>query len=95
MATGTHNLVREALKNKNPALFNSLQTSGKLNEFVTETAEEISSQIVTRVQEMRRQNKWDNLPPMELAQHLKAADATAREIVLSEMLEFPQDETSR
>ena len=93
--SNTPSLVREALKHKSPALFSSLQHSGKLNEFVQETADEIASQIVSLVHQMRMHGKWDSLPPMELAQNLKMADATAREIVLAEMLEFPQDETSR
>lgn len=88
----TDKLVRLALKDKNPALYRDLQARGELETFVTETADEIRERIVSMVQEMRRANKWDNLDPMELVQNLTAANATAREIVLAEMLEFPQDD---
>lgn len=91
----TLNLVKTALKEKNPALYRDLQSRGELAKFLTETADEIANRIVSMVQEMRRANKWDSLDPMTLARNLKAADATAREIVLAEMLEFPLDETSR
>jgi hypothetical protein len=87
--------VRLALKDKNPALFKELSATGKLAGFVTETADQISERAVSMMQEMRLAKKWDNLDPMTLAQNLKAAHATAREIALAEMLEFPQGEPSR
>ena len=41
-----YDLVKAALKEKNPALYKELAASGKLNEFVRERADEIRSATV-------------------------------------------------
>lgn len=89
-----HELVKEALKEKAPALHKSLQATGKLNEYATDLAQQIHSEINTMTAEDRRRGKWDKLPPMELVGKLNQARALNREKVLADMLEFPQDETS-
>jgi uncharacterized protein YjgD (DUF1641 family) len=89
------NLVLTALKEKAPGLHRDLQAGGRLAEFVQERAEEMQAQIVSMTQAQRAKEKWDRLGPMECAAKMKQADALNREIVFSEMLEFPQDETSR
>lgn len=92
----TVDLVRNALKEQNPSLFNSLQHSGRLNEFLEERTDEIKTAVHNRQLEIAKaQGMAENTPPMERAGILKMADALAREEVFAEMLEFPQDETSR
>ena len=88
----TENLVREALKEKNPALFKELSATGQLSQFVTETADEIRQQITDGAMAMMFKQGWNSLPPMERVQKMNAAQAMMREIVLAEMLEFPQDD---
>ena len=88
----THNLVREALKEKNLALFKELSATGQLSQFVTETADEIRQQITGGAMAMMFKQGWNSLPPMERVQKMNAAQAMMREIVLAEMLEFPQDD---
>lgn len=87
-------LIKEALKLKAPALFQSLTKAGKLNEFVQDLADQISSQVVTLTQTQRIKGGWDKLGPMECAARMRTASSLNREIVLAEMLEFPQDGTS-
>ena len=43
----TYDLVKAALKDKNPALYKELAASGELNQFVMERAGEIRSATVT------------------------------------------------
>jgi hypothetical protein len=90
----TYDLVKSALKDKNPALFKSLMASGELHPFVTERADEIQDEIATLTMELSSKARKAAADPMELAQILKGYDAMAREIVLAEMLEFPQDDIS-
>jgi hypothetical protein len=85
-------LVRQALKEKSPTLYRRLAESGELDEFVTTRAEEISDAVVSMTMEQRRKEKWDRLGPVECAEKLEVASALNREIVLAEMLEFPQDD---
>ena len=86
--------VRLALKDKNPALFKSLTASGELHTFVMERADEIQDEIAALTMELSAKARKTAADPMELAQILKGYDAMAREIVLAEMLEFPQDDIS-
>ena len=86
------NVVRLAMKDRAPALYADLESSGKLTSFVKDRAEEIASQIVSMTQNQRISEKWDSLGPMECAARIKQADSMNREIVLSEMLEFPTDD---
>jgi len=88
------NLVKEALKAKAPALHKDLARLGKLTEYVRDLADEINSQVVSMTQQDRARGKWDDLGPMECAAKMKMADVLNQETVLSEMLQFPQDETS-
>lgn len=88
----TYSLVKEALKEKNPALFKELSASGELHQFVTERADEIDSETVTLMMELSAKARKETSDPMEVAQLLKGYEAMATEIVLAEMLEFPQDD---
>jgi hypothetical protein len=91
----TEKIVLAALKEKSPALHRQLADSGKLRDFLTDQAEEIDSQIGTLMMELAAKqgaNKAKSLP--EKAGILKACESMATEIVLAEMLDFPQDETS-
>ncbi len=90
-----YNLVLEALKNKAPALHKSLEASGKLREYVQDLAEQINSQVVSLTQAQRAQQGWDKLGPLECAARMRMADSLNLELVLAQLLEFPQDETSR
>lgn len=85
--------VSLALKDKNLALYKELAASGQLNEYVTNLADEIQSEIVSLTQEQRIKGKWDRLGPMECASKMKVAHSLNRELVLAQMLEFPQDTT--
>ena len=90
----TANLVKAALKNKNPDLHRSLQQKGELNAFAVDLADQISEQVVTLTQAQRIKEGWDKLGPMECAARMRTASSLNRELVLAEMLEFPQDQTS-
>ncbi len=91
----TQSLVKAALKEKNPALFSSLQHSGKLNEFLDERTDEIKTAVHNRqLQIAKSQGMTESAPYLERVGILKMADALAREEVFAEMLEFPRDETS-
>ena len=90
-------LVCKALKDKNPALHKQLADSGKLTEFVSNLAEQINEQIVTLAVEIANKNGMSRKPERSLldkAGILKQAESLATEIVLAEMLDFPQDEAS-
>ncbi len=96
MATPTENLVRLALQDKAPHLFKDLAASGGLNAFVKDKAEEISSLTTSLAHRMANQfgySKTDD--PMERQRIMNGVLPQAREVVLAEQLEFPQDETSR
>ena len=88
----TYDLVKAALKDKNPALYKSLAASGELNQFVTERADEIQDEIATLTMELSAKARKETSDPMEIAQLLKGYDSIAQETVLAEMLEFPQDD---
>ena len=47
-------LVKAAMKDKAPALHQSLQAAGKLNEYATDLASQISSETVSLTQAQRR-----------------------------------------
>jgi len=91
--SNTLNLVRAALKDKNPSLYQELSKAGSLSTFLEERTDEIQDQITSLMMEIRAKGNWESLPLPELAANLKMAHAQATEIVLAEMLEFPQDET--
>lgn len=91
----TYNLVKDALKAKAPSLHNALAAKGQLTQYVADLAEEISDQVVTLTQQDRARGKWDDLGPVECAAKMRMASSLNRELVLAQMLEFPQDETSR
>ena len=84
--------MKAALKDKNPALFKELSASGELHQFVTERADEIQDEIATLTMELSAKARKATSDPMEVAQILKGYDSMAREIVLADMLEFPQDD---
>jgi uncharacterized protein Smg (DUF494 family) len=90
----TYNLILQALKDKAPSTFRSLQSSGKLHQYARELADQVGSQVVQMNMADAQRLGWDKLGPMERVKRLKAADAQNREIVLHDLLEFPQDETS-
>ena len=88
----TYDLVKAALKEKNPALFKELAASGELHRFVLERSEAIKSEIVTLTMELSAKAEKEASGPMDVAQIFKGYDSMAREIVLSQMLDFPQDD---
>lgn len=96
--TSTHNLVRDALKDKSPALFKELQMRGGLNDFLSEKAEEVQDAIHNREREIAQAQGYNQLlltDPMKAAGVMKMASALAREEVFAEMLEFLSLETSQ
>ena len=88
----TYSLVKAALKEKNPALFKELSASGELHQFVMERADEIDSAIVTLTMELSNKARMAAKNPMEVAELLKGYEAMAKEVVLADLLEFPQDD---
>ena len=90
----TITLVKDAIKEKAPALYRSLAASGQLNEYAQDLADQISSQVVTLTQAQRIKEGWDKLGPVECAARMRMASSLNREAVLADLLEFPQDETS-
>ena len=88
-----HNLVKDALKEKAPALHKSLSDSGKLNQYVADLAQQMQSEINSLTDLDSQRNGWSKLDPMERVGKLNQAKALNREKVLAEMLEFPQDGT--
>jgi hypothetical protein len=89
----TVNLVKQAIKDKAPALHRQLSARGELNQYATNLAEEISSQVVTLTQAQRVRQGWDKLGPMQCAANMRMASSLNRELVLAQMLEFPSDKT--
>jgi hypothetical protein len=90
----TVNLVKQAIKDKAPALHRQLSARGELNQYATDLAEEISSQVVTLTMAQRVKGGWDKLGPLECAAKMRIASSLNRELVLAEMLELPSDETT-
>ena len=90
----THNLVKDALKAKAPSLHKSLVATGQLSQYAADLADQISDQVVTLTQAQRIKEGWDKLGPAECAAKMRTASSLNRELVLAQMLEFPQDETS-
>lgn len=93
-----HNLVHEALKDKNPTLLKELQARGGLNDFLEERTAEIQDAIQNRAREIAQWQGYDQLlqtEPMKAVGVMNMALGLAREEVLAEMLEFPRDETSQ
>ncbi|CQR43104.1 hypothetical protein THICB3320147 [Thiomonas sp. CB3] len=88
------NLILQALKDKAPSTFRSLQSSGKLRQYVSDLDEQVSSQVVQMNMADAQRLGWNKLGPMERAKLLKAAHAQNLEIVLHDLLEFLPDETS-
>lgn len=90
----TPQMVKQALKDRNPALFRSLEKAGELHKFAVDLSDEINGTIVDKVQDARLKGKWDKLGPMECVRLMNAEKLMVSEAVHAEMLEFPQDETS-
>jgi hypothetical protein len=84
-------IVREALKSKAPGLYADLSRSGELEAFVKERALEIKEGMHLARTRLIAQRKVSFLTDyMEKVQMLTEIDRTAREVVLRELLEFPQ-----
>lgn len=93
----TEKLVLAALKEKNPALHRQLERSGKLREYVSDLAGEISDQRTTLTMEIASKHGLQaaqKTDPIKAVGIMNMADKLATETVLAEMLDFPQDETS-
>ena len=91
-------MVLQALKEKNPALHRELERSGKLAAYISDLDDEINEQIATLTMQIASKNGLHQTPErpyLEKVGILNMADSMATEVVLSEMLEFPQDETSQ
>jgi plasmid replication initiation protein len=89
-----HNLVKETLKAKAPALHKEMEAKGTLTAFVRDAAEEISGLVTTATQAQRKLGKWDSLGPMESAARMRAADLMNQEQALAEWVESLPAETS-
>lgn len=86
--------VLTALKEKNPSLHRQLTEQGKLRAFLADQSEQINDQIATLAVHLASRQGADKAKSLpEKAGIHKTADAMATEIVLAEMLDFPQDET--
>ncbi len=93
----TTTLVKTALQQKNPALYKTLSDKGELNSYVMDLADQISSEVVTLGMEIAQKNGYSKTlltDPMKAVGIMNQSKALAREQVYSQMLEFPQDETS-
>lgn len=90
----THNLVKQAIKEKAPELHKSLQASGQLNQYATDLSDQMRLEVNSLAMQDHQQHRWDKLDPLERAKNLNMAKALHRETVLSQMLELPQDGTS-
>lgn len=89
----TDQLVMEALKHKAPQLMAELQASGNLEEYVSNLTEEIPLEIGSLSMTIAKKQGYDQ--ESDFAKRvgiLNSATQVAREIVLAEMLEFPQEE---
>jgi hypothetical protein len=94
----TINVVKEAVKDKAPALFKELSAKGELNRFAADLAGQISEAVSIRSREIAQKQGYSKLmqsDPMKAVGVMNSAMALAREEVFANMLEFPQDETSR
>lgn len=96
--TSLQTLVRDALKDKNPALYKELQAQGGLNDFLAERTQEIQDAVHNRAREIALAQGYNELlksDPMRAVGVMNMALGLAREEVFAEMLEFPLDETSQ
>ena len=85
----------EALKHKSPLLMEELRLRGNLEAYIEEMASEISSATTSLALQIAKKHGYDQVKTMmEGVALLNGAIPLAMEIVLAEMLEFPQDETS-
>ena len=85
--------VLRALKDNAPELHQQLTQQGKLMQFVTDQAAEIEDQISTLAVHLSSQQGMNQAKSLvEKAGIINTATLQATEIVLAEMLEFPQDE---
>lgn len=87
-------VVEQAMLDKAPALHRNLKQRGKLDEYMVDLADQISSALSEGVMQIRREQKLDDLPPMQLVQELNNARAQVEEEVLAAYLEFPSDDPS-
>ena len=91
------NLVKQAMLDKAPALYRELESKGTLQQAVSDRAEEISDAVMARAEGIARAQGYGKLmksDPMKAVGVKNSAKQAAREEVLSQMLEFPQDGTS-
>ena len=89
----TDQLVLAAMKEKAPQLLAQLKESGSLDQYIQTLAEDISSEITTlslQIAIKHGYNDPDKTLPERVAIH-NGAIPLAREIVLAELLDFPQD----
>jgi hypothetical protein len=89
-----HNLVKDLIKHKAPALHKEMAGKGTLTAFVKDAAEEIASNVVTMTQALRAREQWDKLGPMESAKRIRSADLMHQEQALSQWAEALPAETS-
>ena len=91
----TEKMVLTALKEQNPALHQQMAESGQLRAFLADQAEEINDQIINLATRIAAQHKANEAKSFqEKVGILNSANSMATEIVLAEMLQYPQDETS-
>ena len=84
-----------AMKETAPDLYRQLESQGKLATFLADYAAQIEDQIATLMVELaNRQGKNQAATFQESVGIMNTACQQATEIVLSQMLEFPQEETS-
>ncbi len=85
-------IVEQALKDRAPSLFRDLKRRGELDGYVVDLADQISLAVLDQIAAARREQRMDDLPPMELVQGRNNAQAQAEEGVLAVFLEFPGDD---
>lgn len=91
----TEKMVLAAMKEKAPALHRQLANQGKLQSFLADQADQINDQISTLAVHLSSQRGMNQAKSLvEKAGIINTATLQATEIVLAEMLDFPQDETS-
>ena len=90
-----YNTVKQALKDKSPALFKTLSEKGELSSYLDNLVDEIKSQTNSRAVTIANRQGYQKEPDLiKRAGLLNSAHEAAQEIVLSDMLEFPQGGTS-
>lgn len=84
--------VLKALESKAPGLYASLRLGGDLESFVAQRAHDVHEAIcIARSRLMEERKSLTNSDYLTRAREMAEIDRLSKEVVLSELLEFPRE----